>query len=82
MSPEMKQIEAEARQLAPRERAELAQRLFATLEEDDAPRADGEVEAEWLAEAERRYAKFEAGETVASSAADALARVRARLRRR
>jgi Putative addiction module component len=41
--------------------------------------ADDEVEQAWIAEADRRYARYLAGETQSVPAADALARVRARL---
>ena len=44
---------------------------------DDDP---DEVERAWITEAERRYERFLRGETQAVPAAEALARVRARLR--
>jgi hypothetical protein len=44
--------------------------------------APTDVSEAWLAEAERRYARFLAGATTAAPAAEALQRVRERLRRR
>jgi putative addiction module component (TIGR02574 family) len=67
---------AQALQLPPEERADVAKRLIASLDEP----ADGDVEAAWLAEVERRLqdvdrgtAKFEPWEAVR-------ARIAARLR--
>jgi putative addiction module component (TIGR02574 family) len=58
---------AQALQLPPEERADVAKRLIASLDEP----ADGDVEAAWLAEVERRLqdvdrgtAKFEPWEVV------------------
>lgn len=76
MSPKLDRIEADARGLTVAERAELAQRLFASVEDD----GEAAAEAEWLAEAERRYGRFLTGETTAAPADEAIARVRARLR--
>lgn len=74
------ELEAEARQLTAAERADLAQRLFASLEEDEPAGSEAEVEQAWLEEADRRYQRYLAGETQSVPATDALARVRARLR--
>ncbi|HEX6040331.1 addiction module protein [Longimicrobium sp.] len=79
MSLTMHEIEAEARHLTPAERADLAQRLFASIEDEEAAGSEAEVEQAWLEEADRRYARYLAGETRSVSAADALARVRARI---
>lgn len=73
------QLEAEARRLPAHERARLIERLAATLDEDEADLAS--VERAWIEEADRRYRRYLAGETEAVPAADALARVRARLGR-
>jgi putative addiction module component (TIGR02574 family) len=58
---------AQALQLPPEERADVAKRLIASLDDP----ADGDVEAAWLAEVERRLqdvdrgtAKFEPWEVV------------------
>lgn len=73
------ELEAEARHLSAAERADLAQRLFASLEDGEPAEAEAEVEQAWIDEADRRYARFLAGESQSVPAADALARVRARL---
>lgn len=75
------QIEAEARRLTTAERADLAQRLFASIEAMDEPDDSAAVERAWIAEAERRYERFIRGETHAVPATEALARVRAGLHR-
>jgi hypothetical protein len=74
------QLVAEARQLSAAERADLAQRLFATLEDEAPLEAASEVEEAWLEEAERRYQRYVTGATTSSPAAEALDRVRNRLR--
>lgn len=79
MSLSVHELEAEARQLSASERVDLAQRLFASVEDEGPAGTEGEVEQEWIAEAERRYERYVAGETRSVPAADALARVRARL---
>jgi putative addiction module component (TIGR02574 family) len=76
------QIEAEALKLTVRERADLAQRLFASLEGEETPEDPAEVEQAWLEEAERRYRRYLAGETRPVPAAEAIANVRSRLRSR
>lgn len=73
------QLEAEALNLPPEVRATLVQRLLASLDEEDGIEDPADVERAWLEEAERRYARYLAGETQAVPAAEALARVRARL---
>ena len=67
-------LEAEALKLAPRERAALAQRLLASLDED------AEIEEAWVAEVERRIADVESGTVQVIPIAEALARVRAALK--
>lgn len=79
MSLTIHELEAEARQLTTAERADLAQRLFASIEDADPIGGEGGVEQAWLEEAERRYDRYLAGETGSTPAADAMARVRARL---
>lgn len=51
------ELEEEARQLPPRERARLIRNLIASLDEG----ADADAEQAWLDEAERRLAGYEAG---------------------
>jgi putative addiction module component (TIGR02574 family) len=79
MSLTIHELEAEARHLTVAERADLAQRLFASIEDAEQNGSEAEVEQAWLEEAERRYERYLAGETQSVPAADALARVRARL---
>ncbi len=67
-------LEAEALKLAPGERAALAQRLLASLDED------AEIEEAWAVEVERRIADVESGTVQVIPIAEALARVRAALK--
>lgn len=80
MSLTLKQLEAEALHLSAEQRADLAQRLFASIEDEEALENAAEVQQAWLAEAERRYRRYLAGETQPVPAAEAIARVRARLK--
>lgn len=80
MSLTLKQLEAEALDLPAEQRVDLAQRLFASIEEEDALEDASEVERAWLEEAERRYERYLAGESQAVPAEEAIARVRARLK--
>jgi putative addiction module component (TIGR02574 family) len=82
MSLTVHQLEAEARHLTAAERAELAQRLFASLEDEEPAGSEAAVEQVWVEEANRRYDRYLAGETQAVPSAEALARVRARLAER
>jgi putative addiction module component (TIGR02574 family) len=74
METELEKLEAEALKLTPGERAALAQRLLASLEEDV------EIEEAWAAEVERRIAEVESGAVQLIPIAEALARVRAALK--
>ncbi len=67
-------LEAEALKLTPAERAALAQRLLASLDED------AEIEEAWAVEVERRIAEVESGAVQVIPIAEALARVRAALK--
>ena len=67
-------LETEALKLTPGERAALAQRLLASLDED------AELEEAWAAEVERRISDVESGVTKVIPLADALAQVRAALK--
>jgi putative addiction module component (TIGR02574 family) len=73
METELEKLEAEALKLTLGERAALAQRLLASLEED------AEIEEAWAAEVERRIAAVESGSVQLIPIAEALAQVRARL---
>ena len=72
----LEDIEAAALQLAPGDRAKLAERLLISLEEDD------EILASWVAEAERRADAFDRGETETIDFDEAIAQARARLANR
>ena len=67
-------LEAEALKLTPGERAALAQRLLASLDED------AEIEDAWAIEVERRIAEVKSGAVQVIPIAEALARVRAALK--
>jgi len=67
-------LEAEVLKLTPGERAALAQRLLASLDED------ADTEDAWAAEVERRIADVESGAVQVIPIAEALARVRAALK--
>ena len=72
----LEDIEAAAMQLAPSERARLAERLLVSLDEDD------EILAAWVAEAERRGDAFDRGEMGAIDFDEAIAQARARITNR
>ena len=66
----IQEIESQALQLAPSERARLAQHLIASLDEE------GEIERAWTEEAVRRWETIASGEVAAIPAADVLAEAR------
>ena len=74
METPLEVLESEALKLTPSERAALAQRLLASLEEDS------EIEEAWAAEIERRIAEVENGAAQVVPIAEALAQVRAKLK--
>ncbi len=57
MSPQLMECEAEALKLPPGERATLAKRLIASLDE----LSDAQNEQLWLDEADRRYREYKSG---------------------
>jgi putative addiction module component (TIGR02574 family) len=69
----LEDIEAAALQLAPSERAHLAERLLVSLDEDD------EILASWVAEAERRGDAYDRGEMEAIDFDESIARLKAKL---
>jgi putative addiction module component (TIGR02574 family) len=71
MTPSVESVEAEALQLTSAERADLVERLIATLEPDP------HVEAAWAAEVERRDAEIERGEVAELSGPETLAELKA-----
>ncbi|MFT3665018.1 addiction module protein [Piscinibacter sp.] len=67
-------LEVQALRLAPEERAQLADRLLASLS------ADTSIEEEWATEAHRRLAELEAGTVAAIPIEAAIARARNAIR--
>ncbi len=74
METQLEILESEALKLTPGERAALAQRLLASLDED------AEIADTWATEIERRIAEVESGTVQVIPIAEALARVRAALK--
>lgn len=70
MSSQLESLQAQALQLSPEERAQLADRLITSLFEDH------DIEAAWEAEVERRVAEIESGRSQMIPAAEAIARAR------
>ncbi len=68
MSPELKECEAQALKLDPKERAALAEHLIASLDALD----DAENEHLWLEEAEKRYQEYKKGTIQSRPAEDVL----------
>lgn len=75
MAASLERLESELLALSSEDRARLAERLLASLDEaeDDDP---GVVETVWMAEVERRYQRYTAGEESSHPAEEVLARVR------
>jgi putative addiction module component (TIGR02574 family) len=57
VSIDLKELEEQAMRLPPRQRAELAERLIASLDRLE----DAEYERLWVEEAARRYEEYEKG---------------------
>ena len=68
-------LESQVLKLSRRERARLAQRLIASLDEE----VDADTERLWLAEAERRLADLKSGKVAAIPAERVIRKVRAAL---
>jgi putative addiction module component (TIGR02574 family) len=80
MSLPLKQVEAEALELPLPERAQLIQRLIASLDEN-ATEDPADVERAWEVEIERRLEEYRAGRVETTPASEVFAEARARLRR-
>jgi putative addiction module component (TIGR02574 family) len=78
MEFELEKLAVEALKLPLRGRAELAQRLLVSLDQDNDD--DMDFDEAWAQEIERRIAELDAGTVKAIPLADALARVRATLK--
>ena len=67
----------QAKRLQPRERLQLTQELFLTLEPDDEVLSDSDWNAAWIPELEARVAAYERGESQASDWRDVIKTLRA-----
>ena len=76
MARTVQELEAEIRQLAAADRDRLLRDLVANL--DGAP--DTEIEAAWLAEAQKRYEELRSGTVKAVPADEVIRKARARLK--
>jgi putative addiction module component (TIGR02574 family) len=76
MADPARDLETKALGLAPKDRARLAERLLASLEEV----ADPESETHWLAEAERRLDELESGRAAVVLADEVFRKSRSALR--
>ena len=74
MSSQLEIVEAQALKLSAEERAELADRLLASLFKDN------EIEEAWAVEVERRIEEIESGRAKLIPAAEAIARIRAAIK--
>ncbi len=74
MLPSVTDLESQALQLAPQERAHLADRLLASLSPDN------DVEDAWAEEVERRLAEIEGGSAALVPVEAAIARARSAIR--
>lgn len=79
MSIPLEQLEAEALNLPLNQRARLAQRLLASLDEEEAEDPQ-EVERAWEEEIRRRLEAYHAGKVQTIPASEVFAKARARLR--
>ena len=74
MSSQLRIVEAEARKLTAEERAQLADRLIASLFEAN------QIEDAWAAEGERRIEEIESGRSRLFPASEAIARARSAIK--
>lgn len=76
MSSNVSDLEEQARELSPPERAKLALKLIESLD----PGQDIDAEELWLDEAERRLREYDSGKTTARSARDAISEINRKLK--
>ena len=76
MAQSMGELEQDALQLPPEDRARLAVSLLRSLEETDEP--PEEIEKLWVAEAKRRAKMFEDGSEIGIPASDVLDRLKSK----
>jgi putative addiction module component (TIGR02574 family) len=77
MSSNLDQLTADAMKLPLRDRVQLAQRLVSTLDDE----VEGDTEALWFAEAERRLEELRSGKVQGISAEDSFRNAREALKR-
>ena len=75
MSTRKDELEVEVLKLPVEARAELAHLLIESLEDSDT----GDFEAEWIEEAERRYAAYRAGVTMGRPGEEVFRQAKSRL---
>jgi putative addiction module component (TIGR02574 family) len=75
MARPVRELESQALKLSRRERARLAQRLIASLDQD----VEADTERLWLAEAERRLAELKSGKVAGIPAEKVIRKVRSAL---
>ena len=75
MATRKDELEVEVLKLPAQERADLAHRLIESLEDTDT----GDFEAEWIEEAERRYAAYRAGVAVGRPGDEVFRQAKSRL---
>lgn len=76
MTNRARDLEVQALELTPEERARLAERLIASLDPETDPRA----EELWLGEAERRLSEIESGDLSTVPAEQVIEKARTKLR--
>lgn len=76
MASPARQIESKALKLSPRERAQLAERLILSLDDE----ADPDAETLWIREAERRLDDLRAGKVKGRPATSVFRKARSTLR--
>lgn len=76
MASKLKEIEENALQLPPFDRAQLVEHLIHSLDEEE----DQEAERLWIEEAERRYREYREGKTKGSPAELVFKEARSKLR--
>ena len=80
MSPQFEEIAADAMKLPVRDRVRLAQKLVATLE-DDQEEDIAKIEALWFAEAQRRFEELRTGSVTGLDSAEVFEKARDALKR-
>ena len=76
MAKRKDELEVEVLELPVEDRADLARRLIESLEEPEA----GDFEAEWIEEAERRYAAYREGATAGRPGQEVFREAKGRLK--